>query len=386
MKSDSDTSLNQPSFLVSSYRKFSTQLQHWLDCITPHTGLRWLVWCIVLVLYVLRTLSLQGWYIVTYAIGIFMLNQFIAFLTPKIDPAMRDYEEDGLSLPTKATEEFRPFMRQLPEFKFWYSTVKALLIGMLCTMFDFFNIPVFWPILVLYFIILFTITMKKQIRHMIKYKYIPFTYGKAQYRGKADTGKIVGSWIIPVKIEIWNNFNMTVSVAAVTSLNLFMTCRLALCKDRSSMSVTYRLTVFKNRHSKTVSANCIALCYRCCTRRNLPLMFATVEHKFVLQKHINVYSTSCTVLIAGFTRHLPAVVRHVLYWLTSVLSSIELCLMRAAGVLRPWFILLILALYHLLVHIVCFPTYPLFFAFSELIYSLIFSFENRPAPFPGQRS
>lgn len=28
----------------------------------------------------------------TYAIGIFMLNQFIAFLTPKIDPAMRDYE------------------------------------------------------------------------------------------------------------------------------------------------------------------------------------------------------------------------------------------------------------------------------------------------------
>ena len=28
--------------------------------------------------------------------------------------------EDGLSLPTKATEEFRPFMRQLPEFKFWF--------------------------------------------------------------------------------------------------------------------------------------------------------------------------------------------------------------------------------------------------------------------------
>jgi len=45
-----------------------------------------------------------------------------------------------------------------------YSTLKALLIGMLCTLFDFFNIPVFWPILVLYFVILFTITMKKQIR------------------------------------------------------------------------------------------------------------------------------------------------------------------------------------------------------------------------------
>lgn len=31
---------------------------------------------------------LQGWYIVTYALGIYHLNLFIAFLTPKIDPAM----------------------------------------------------------------------------------------------------------------------------------------------------------------------------------------------------------------------------------------------------------------------------------------------------------
>lgn len=30
----------------------------------------------------------QGWYIVTYALGIYHLNLFIAFLTPKIDPAL----------------------------------------------------------------------------------------------------------------------------------------------------------------------------------------------------------------------------------------------------------------------------------------------------------
>lgn len=34
--------------------------------------------------------ALQGWYIVTYALGIYHLNLFIAFLTPKIDPAMGD--------------------------------------------------------------------------------------------------------------------------------------------------------------------------------------------------------------------------------------------------------------------------------------------------------
>lgn len=40
---------------------------------------------------------------------------------------------------------------------------RAILIAFLCTFFSMFNIPVFWPILVLYFIILFGITMKRQI-------------------------------------------------------------------------------------------------------------------------------------------------------------------------------------------------------------------------------
>lgn len=33
-----------------------------------------------------------------------------------------------------------------------------------CTFFEAFNVPVFWPILVMYFIMLFCITMKRQIK------------------------------------------------------------------------------------------------------------------------------------------------------------------------------------------------------------------------------
>lgn len=191
--SSSETS-EESSFLVRAYRTFSIKQQHYLDRATPHTIARWAVWFFFAAIYAVRSLViLQGWYIVTYAIAIFILNQFIAFLTPKIDPAMQDYEEDGLSLPTKSNEEFRPFMRQLPELKFWYSSFKAILVGLTCTFFEFFNIPVFWPILVMYFIILFAVTMKKQIRHMIKYRYLPFTHGKTHYKGKADSGKVVAS-------------------------------------------------------------------------------------------------------------------------------------------------------------------------------------------------
>ncbi|XP_028516295.1 protein RER1-like [Exaiptasia diaphana] len=72
-------------------------------------------------IYLIRVFYLQGWYIITYALGIYHLNLLIAFLSPRIDPALEELEddEDGPSLPTKADEEFRPFIRRLPEFKFW---------------------------------------------------------------------------------------------------------------------------------------------------------------------------------------------------------------------------------------------------------------------------
>ena len=109
--------------------------------------------------------------------------------------------EDGAigSLPTKQDEEFRPFIRRLPEFKFWHSATRAVVISFLCSWFEVFNVPVFWPVLVMYWFMLFILTsgsplskvlsllmltavaVRKQIQHMIKYRYVPFTIGKARY-------------------------------------------------------------------------------------------------------------------------------------------------------------------------------------------------------------
>lgn len=52
------------------------------------------------------------------------------------------------------------------------------------TLSPFFDVPVFWPILLIYFITLFAITMRAQIAHMIKYNYVPFldVFSKAQYK------------------------------------------------------------------------------------------------------------------------------------------------------------------------------------------------------------
>ncbi|VDN81676.1 unnamed protein product [Brugia pahangi] len=167
--------------------------QYYLDKLTPYSLIRWGIAVAFVILFLWRIVELQGFYIVTYALGIYYLNLFLAFLTPKIDPAL-DFEsedEDGPTLPSKGSEEFRPFMRRLPEFKFWYSAIKATTIAFICTFFEIFNVPVFWPILVMYFIVLTCLTMKRQIMHMIKYRYIPFTTGKPRMRGKEDSGVVV---------------------------------------------------------------------------------------------------------------------------------------------------------------------------------------------------
>lgn len=54
---------------------------------------------------------------------------------------------------------------------------------MAMTLIPIFDVPVFWPILLIYFFTLFALTMRNQIAHMIKFRYVPFAWGKARYGG-----------------------------------------------------------------------------------------------------------------------------------------------------------------------------------------------------------
>ncbi|XP_051172824.1 protein RER1 [Leptopilina boulardi] len=177
--------ISQKMFRMSQF------YQSWLDRCAPHVIWRWVFAVALIIIFLIRILVVQGWYIITYGLGIYHLNLFIAFLTPKIDPAMDFDDSDGPELPTKSNEEFRPFIRRLPEFKFWHAVTISTISATILTFFDMFNIPVFWPILVMYFITLFCITMKRQIKHMLKYRYLPFTHGKPRYQNHEDTTRLM---------------------------------------------------------------------------------------------------------------------------------------------------------------------------------------------------
>lgn len=170
--------------VVAFIRKYQTMYQMYLDRVTPYMKERWIAVVVLVVIFLLRVAFAQGWYVVCYALGIFLLNQLLAFLTPKFDVSLQQDEENSSLEAGEKSEEFRPFIRRLPEFKFWHNSVRAVVLSLFLSLFRVFDIPVFWPILLVYFIVLFIFAMRRQIQHMIKYKYIPLDIGKKKYSGK----------------------------------------------------------------------------------------------------------------------------------------------------------------------------------------------------------
>lgn len=218
-----DPSLNQ-SKLTPSSRPHLQYINHYLDQTKLFTRERWAGTVALFFLFSLRIIYAEGWYIVAYTLGIYLLNLFLTFLQPKFDPALEEDEtlEGGGTLPTSSGQEFRPFIRRLPEFNFWRSSTAAIFAALVCAFIPFFDIPAYWPVLALYWLCLFTATselfffpasffccvalaqllsfspswyrddisntyvsliypVRKQISHMIKYRYVPFTRGKTRY-------------------------------------------------------------------------------------------------------------------------------------------------------------------------------------------------------------
>jgi len=128
-------------FIYYFFRSLRTRFQKIIDDSTPHSQIRWGFTGGVLFLYILKILIWGGWYIISYALAIYVLNSLLGFLTPLVDPALDedsldDENADGPSpLPTNSSDEFKPFIRKVHEFKFWYKVTQALLLAFTCTFF-----------------------------------------------------------------------------------------------------------------------------------------------------------------------------------------------------------------------------------------------------------
>lgn len=180
--------------------------QAFLDRLAPYRLYRWLGLCALLALLIIRMFLVEGFYIVIYVLFIFILNQFILFLQPKdrsslvaaATSATDDGENTAAPLPTLDDDEFRPFVRRLPEFKFWYSSTYGTILAFCATFIKAFDVPVFWPVLVFYFIVLFALTMRRQWLDMKRLKYVPWDIGsKKVYRSDPKRVSVTRAAVAP---------------------------------------------------------------------------------------------------------------------------------------------------------------------------------------------
>jgi hypothetical protein len=197
--------MDQQKLLADVRTQLLRRAQSWLDKTTPHPLARWLALGALLALYALRVWRLDGWFIVTYGLAIYVLNLFIGFISPQADPDADGGGGGGGGgasvLPISGgggggggaggargglldASESKGFARKVPEFKFWFAAVRATLTAFCMTCSEVFNLPVFWPILVLYFLVLLVVTLRKQIAHMVKHRYMPCSFGKPTYQKK----------------------------------------------------------------------------------------------------------------------------------------------------------------------------------------------------------
>lgn len=166
-------------------RKARVTYKRYLDASVPHRGLRWCFFAFLAILYVARVVIFGGFYVITYGLCIHLLYLLLLLITPLSEPD----DEEGTTLPTTQSEgdEYRPFMPKVQEFVVWKKMFAVLAVCLFLTMFPFLDIPVFWPILVLYFVILFVTQMGGRVKHMIKHGYVPWNTGKPKFVPKSTS-------------------------------------------------------------------------------------------------------------------------------------------------------------------------------------------------------
>ena len=176
------STINEKSLAEKTiFQKFKLYKSIIRDKIIIYRLERWLIVAIFALIFVIRVILSQGFYCLTYYVCIHILNSFIGFISPLEDPEEYGLNSGDSYLPQKNNEEFKPFQRKIKEYRFCSIVFCTFLVAIPMTFSKAFDIPVFWPVLLFYFILMFYIVMRRQIQHMIKYHYLPWNTGKMKY-------------------------------------------------------------------------------------------------------------------------------------------------------------------------------------------------------------
>ena len=113
-----DGAVVAPALVKQWVHSMSMIFRYYVDKITPHTMYRWIVTLFLVLIYVLRVCYVR-FYFVSLLLAFYTLLLFLLFTTPLGLGKPNKEVFDGLSLPIKDSDEFKPLIRLYSEFKCW---------------------------------------------------------------------------------------------------------------------------------------------------------------------------------------------------------------------------------------------------------------------------
>ncbi|KXN65785.1 hypothetical protein CONCODRAFT_20565 [Conidiobolus coronatus NRRL 28638] len=154
-------------YIIVRVQPYSNALE---NRVTPLRGFRWLLALSYLGLFLYNIIITQGFYLLAYFEGIYLLGLFNTYV-PQFKPEaeVKDLEsqtdvESAQLLTTEEGEVNTPAKPKLNEYKIWKRTMISTLICQLLTNVDFLNVPIFWPILFILFSYLTIASVLKRVK------------------------------------------------------------------------------------------------------------------------------------------------------------------------------------------------------------------------------
>ncbi|XP_059307249.1 protein RER1A-like isoform X1 [Lycium ferocissimum] len=171
------------SIVSYPYYRISSVYQHYLlDKISPYGLYRWIITAVLAILYSLRV-CVRGFYPGTYLVLFHFSGILCKFLSPH---GLPDPDDDGPVLPIKGSDEFKPLIRQLPEFNFWYAATIDLCLVLTMTFFPVVDVKGCWPLIFISWCLVYGYKMAVVLIKSKRYKYNPFTLIKQKVAGKGQ--------------------------------------------------------------------------------------------------------------------------------------------------------------------------------------------------------
>lgn len=161
--------------LIIQKTEFEMRTDNLLTKLKPYPLYRWLAFAFFSILFTVRMFATGKYYAVGYISGFVLLEGFLKFLSPKLDPDV--YGKDVLPYASE-DGDYKPFIRKLPEFLFWKQAMLTALVATIASLIPLFDLPVQGTILLVYFLIVSILSFRQRISHMIRNHYLPFDLGK----------------------------------------------------------------------------------------------------------------------------------------------------------------------------------------------------------------